>query len=91
VTIVNTGFNPTGATPLTVTSITQTGAGGTGCTRFSVVTNPNPPATLNVCDTLGISVSYTAPTTPTPVADQCTLTITTNAGTRTITLSGTSQ
>lgn len=85
VTAVNTG-----SAPLTITSVTQTPAGGTGCTRFNVTTGATP-ATLNQCDTFPIIASYNAPTTPTPVPDQCQVTLTTNVGSRTLTLIGTSQ
>lgn len=80
----------TGSGPLTITAVTQTPAGGTGCTRFNVVTGATP-ATLAQCDTFPIIASYNAPTTPTPVPDQCQVTLITNVGNRTLTLIGTSQ
>ena len=80
----------TGSGPLTITAVTQTPAGGTGCTRFNVVTGATP-ATLAQCDTFPIIASYNAPTTPTPVPDQCQVTLMTNVGNRTLTLIGTSQ
>ena len=91
-TIVNTGFNPNGTTLLTVNSISG-GAptSGTGCSRFQITATPNPPTDLDVCQTLPVNVTYNAPTTPTPTPDVCTLTISTNAGVRTFTLTGTSQ
>jgi IPT/TIG domain len=92
ITIVNSGFNPSGATPLVVNSVTAGGpTSGTGCTRFQVTASPNPPASLDVCQTLPVTVRYSAPVVPTPTPDVCTLTISTNAGTQTFTLTGNSQ
>jgi hypothetical protein len=90
-TIVNSGFNPTGGTPLTVNSVSGAGGGGTGCTRFAISVTPNPPANLDVCDTMPVTVTYNAPVAPTATPDVCTLTINTNAGIKTFTLTGTSQ
>jgi hypothetical protein len=76
--------------PLNITAVTLTAAGGTGCARFNVSTG-GVPATLNQCEIFPIIASYNAPTTPTPVPDQCNVTLTTNAGNRTLTLIGSSQ
>lgn len=81
VSIVNTGTGP-----LIVNSITQTNAGGTGCLRFSPP--PFTPATLTQCQNLDITVSYSAPTVPTPVPDVCQYTINTTAGSRTVQVVG---
>jgi hypothetical protein len=80
----------TGSAPLTITSVTLTPAGGTGCTRFNVTTGATP-ATLNQCDTFPIIASYNAPTVATPTPDQCQVTLITSVGNRTLTLIGTSQ
>jgi hypothetical protein len=85
VNVVNTGNGP-----LMITAVTETAAGGTGCARFTVSTG-GLPATLNQCDIFPINASYNAPTVPTPVPDQCNVTLTTNAGTRTLTLIGSSH
>jgi hypothetical protein len=83
VTVTNAG-NGTGVNALQVTSVTQSGA---GCVNFAVST-PTTPATLNQCDPFPIQVNYTRAA---PGTDQCTLTVNTNAGTRTLTLSGQAQ
>jgi hypothetical protein len=83
VTIVNTGN-----APLTITAVTQTGA---GCANFSIVT-PATPVSLNQCDTESIVAQYTGKTPPgTTGTDQCAVTITTNAGSKTLNLIGTTQ
>jgi hypothetical protein len=69
---------------LTVNSLTQSGA---GCANFAV-SAPTTPATLNQCDPFPIQVNYTRAA---PGSDQCTLTLTTSAGIRTLTLSGQAQ
>lgn len=83
VTIVNTG-----STPLNITSITQSGA---GCARFSIVPliPPSPSASLNQCDNQPLVVQYNGKTSP--GSDQCSVTINTNAGSKTLGLIGTSQ
>jgi hypothetical protein len=89
VNIVNTGANCPAATPcpLTITGITTAGA---GCANFSVATPPIPPnVNLNQCETLPVIVQYRGQTTAT--TETCTVTITTNSGTRTLLLVGTSQ
>lgn len=80
VTLVNTG-----PAPLIVTSITN----NCNSSDFQVLTSPTPPVTLSSCDTLAIVASYTAKTAPS--TSQCTVTITTNAGTKTLTLTGVSK
>jgi hypothetical protein len=83
VTIVNTGSG--------VLSVTGISASGAGCARFSIVPliPPSPTVNLNQCDTQPVTVQYNGNTSP--GSDQCSLTITTNAGTRTLGLIGTSQ
>jgi hypothetical protein len=83
--IVNVG----NTTPLTVISVTQTGA---GCTAFAIGT-AIPPVDLNTCEPFPITVVYNGadPTPAASVTHSCTLTVATNAGTRTFTLIGTTQ
>ena len=85
ITIANSGNQP-----LTVTAVTLTTplGGGGGCAKFSVSSTP---ATLNQCETTPIIATYNATTTATASPDLCTVTITTNAGTKTLTLVGTTQ
>lgn len=87
VTIVNTGTALLSA-PLNVTGISAPGA---GCARFSIfpLIPPSPTVSLNQCGTQPITVQYNGTTTP--GSDQCTITITTNAGNQTLSLIGTSQ
>jgi len=73
----------TGAGTLTINSITQS-----GCGNFAIG-NPSTPATLNSCDSFPIVAQYTR--TATTGSDICTLTISTNVGTKSITLVGTAQ
>jgi hypothetical protein len=80
VTVTNAGIGT-----LTVNSLTQSGA---GCANFSV-SAPTTPASLGQCDPFPIQVNYTRNTTP--GSDQCTLTLSTSAGSRTLTLSGQAQ
>ncbi|MEA2337821.1 MAG: large repetitive protein, partial [Thermoanaerobaculia bacterium] len=87
ITVVDTG----NTTPLTITGITQTPVGGTGCSRFAVLSSQLPPTNLNQCEALPLTIKYNAPTAPTPVADQCTITIQTNAGNKSFTLNGTTR
>ncbi len=79
VTIVNTG-----AAPLNITSATSSGA---GCGQFSL-TLPGAQA-LNTCDTTPVIAIYNGTTAPSNA--QCTVTINTNAGTKTLQLNGSSQ
>ncbi len=79
VTVTNTGIGT-----LTVNSVTQAGA---GCANFAV-SNPATPVGLNQCDPFPIQVNYTRST---PGTDQCTLTVNTTGGSRTLTLSGQAQ
>jgi hypothetical protein len=87
VTVVNTGNGP----PLTITSITQTAVGGTGCSRFAITSSQLPPTSLNQCESLPYTITYNAPLAPTAIPDQCTIGIVTNAGTKSFTLNGTSK
>ena len=84
VTIVNTGGGP-----LNLTSVTSSGAGcGSGPGQIDVP--PLGSQTLNTCDTAPVVATYHGTTAPSTA--QCTVTITTsNAGSRTLQLSGTSQ
>jgi hypothetical protein len=60
-----------------------------GCANFTV-SNPPVPTTIGTCEAFTVSGVYRG--TATPGTDQCVVTISTsNAGTRTLTLSGTSQ
>ncbi|MEO8378302.1 MAG: IPT/TIG domain-containing protein [Acidobacteriota bacterium] len=79
VTLTNTG---TGT--LTVNSVTP----GPGCTNFTV-SNPSTPASLEACDPFTISAFYNGMTTA--GTEQCTVTVNTSDGSRTLTLVGTSQ
>jgi hypothetical protein len=83
VNIVNTG-----SAPLNITSITASGA---GCARFSIVPliPPSPTVTLNQCDSQPLVVQYNGTTVA--GTDQCAVTVNTNAGSRTLSLIGTSQ
>jgi hypothetical protein len=79
----------TGAAPLIITSVTAAGAGcGSGAGQINVTV---PPAqTLNTCETAAITAKYNATTSP--GSAQCTVTInTSNAGTKILQLSGSSQ
>jgi len=88
VTIVNTG----NTSALTVNSITLTPVGGTGCSRFAVLSSQLPPTSLLQCESLPLTIKYNAPTIPTGVTpDVCTVTINTNAGNKSFTLNGASQ
>jgi hypothetical protein len=92
VTIVNTGnLGGSPPTPLTVTGISQAGGGGTGCARFSVLSSQLPPTSLNQCESLPLTIKYNAPIVPTATPDVCTITINTNAGSKSFTLNGSSQ
>ncbi len=79
VTIVNTG-----ASALSITSVTPSGA---GCAQFNL--NLPGPQSLATCDVAPVIVRYNGTTTPS--SSQCTITIVTNAGTKNLQLSGTSQ
>ena len=87
ITVVNTGNGP-----LIINAIPPgVGGGGTGCSRFSVLSSQLPPTTLNQCDSLPLTIKYNAPVVPTPTADVCTITIQTNAGNKSFTLNGASN
>lgn len=77
-------FTNAGSGTLTITGVSQAGA---GCANFSVST-PSTPAVLNACDPFPVQVNYNRNT---PGTDQCTLTVATSAGSRTLTLSGQAQ
>jgi IPT/TIG domain len=78
----------TGATPLIINSVTTSGAGcGAGPGQISVVL-PGP-QTLDTCDTAPVIASYNGTTAPSNA--QCTVTINTNAGVRSLQLVGSSQ
>src|SRR5438132_2777502 len=78
-----------GTAPLMITGI----VGGAGCGNF-VIAPSIPPAnavTLNQCESLPITVTFQGPNPPAKGTDICTLTVTTNAGTKQFTLVGSSQ
>jgi hypothetical protein len=77
-------FTNAGSGTLTITGVSQAGA---GCANFSVST-PSTPSVLNACDPFPVQVNYNRNT---PGTDQCTLTVATSAGSRTLTLSGQAQ
>jgi hypothetical protein len=85
VTIVNTGSQP-----LIITGISVPGTAA--CGRFTVVPliPPSPTVTLNQCDTQPINVQYNGTTTSGTI-DQCSITVTTNAGSKTLQLTGSSH
>jgi len=90
-TVINTGVNCSGAPcPLTITAVNQTNGAGFGCADFSVVVPP-PPINLNSCDALPIFVTYNGPVVPAKITDTCTLSVVTNAGTKSFLLVGTSR
>jgi hypothetical protein len=78
-TVVNSG---TGT--LTVQSVTQ----GASCSDFTISAPPTP-SPLGTCDQFPISATYNGTTAPS--TQQCTLTVVTSAGTRTLTLTGNSR
>ena len=78
-----------GAAPLDITAITAVGA---GCPHFAFGPAVPPTVTLNQCESLPVSVTYTGNSPAnTPTTETCTLTVTTNAGNKTFLLVGTSQ
>lgn len=83
--IVSTG--PPGQ-PAVITGTATADAGGAGCVRFSIGLPPIG-TTLQQCDTAPVVAQYNGSTTP--GTDQCRVTITTNAGTKSFNLIGTSQ
>lgn len=73
-----------GAAPMTITAITH------NCgPEFSVVFPPTFPQTVQTCEIVPITVRYNGTTTP--GTQQCTVTVTTDVGTRSFTVIGTSQ
>ena len=74
-----------GQAPLTVTAISSSGA---GCPFFTI-SAPPVPLTLATCEASPIFAQYNGSTTP--GTHSCTLTVTTDAGTRSFTLTGISQ
>ncbi|HUP44758.1 MAG TPA: IPT/TIG domain-containing protein, partial [Thermoanaerobaculia bacterium] len=81
VNIVNSG-----AALLTVNSITQS----VGCSAF-VISHAPTPFDLNPCDLQPITARYVGPSPPATGTQSCTLTVDTNAGTRSLNLVGTTQ
>jgi hypothetical protein len=75
-----------GTAPLDIQAITQSGA---GCSQFVSGPAVPPVVTLNQCESLPVNVIFLGSTTPGTVT--CTLSIQTNAGTRTFLLVGTSR
>jgi hypothetical protein len=75
-----------GTAPLNIQSITQVGA---GCANFASGPMVPPVVTLQQCESLPVSVTYVGQTAP--GTQTCTLTVTSNAGTKTFLLVGTSR
>lgn len=73
-----------GTGTLTINSVTP----GVGCTNFTI-SNPTTPTGLAACDPFTITAVYNGQATP--GTQQCTVTVNTSAGNRTLTLTGTSQ
>lgn len=78
-------FTNTGSAPLTITSVTTSGA---GCANFSIAAPPTP-NTLNQCESAPIIATYNGKTTA--GTDACQVQILTNAGNKQYNLLGTSQ
>jgi len=76
-----------GTAPLDIQSITVPAT--VPCSHFIVGPAVPPIVTLNTCESLPITVTYTGQTTA--ITETCTLTVTTNAGTRNFLLVGTSK
>jgi hypothetical protein len=74
-----------GASPLTVTSISSPGC---AAANFSVA-SPGTPQALNTCDIFPVIATYNGKIAA--GSDSCTVTITTTAGSKVLTLLGTSQ
>src|SRR6266849_4811640 len=78
-----------GPAPLIVNSITK--AATVACNDFQVGPSVPPAITLNQCESLPVTVTFTGPPVPAKTTETCTLTVSTNAGNRTFLLVGTSQ
>jgi hypothetical protein len=78
-----------GTAPLIVNSITK--AATPACADFVVGPAVPPAITLNQCESLPVTVTFTGPPVPAKTTETCTLTVSTNAGNRTFLLVGTSQ
>lgn len=76
----------TGSAPLIINSITTDALGG--CSAF-VISAPPAPQTLNQCEIAPVTVRYIGPTPAARGTQSCTVTVDTNAGTRSFTLTGT--
>jgi len=76
----------TGTAPLTITAMTAAGA---ACPRFSPLPVGALPLTLAQCEAFPIVEQYTGQLSP--ATETCTVTLTSNAGTKTLLLVGTSQ
>ena len=76
-----------GNAPLNINAISTSGS----CANFSVgpLIPPGPTVTLNQCESLPIIARYNGQTTA--ATDQCTISVSTNAGTKIINLIGSSQ
>jgi hypothetical protein len=59
-----------------------------GCAAFTISAPPTP-AALNTCEIAPITVRYNGPTPPARGTQTCTVTVTTDAGNRSFTLTGT--
>jgi hypothetical protein len=78
-----------GTAPLDITAITSVGA---GCAHFAIGPAVPPTITLNQCESLPVSATFTGNTPAnTPSTETCTLTVATNAGNKTFLLVGTTQ
>jgi hypothetical protein len=75
-----------GNAPLNVTAITVPAT--PGCAAFTISAPPTP-AALNTCEIAPITVRYNGPTPPARGTQTCTVTVTTDAGNRSFTLTGT--
>jgi hypothetical protein len=85
----------TGAAPLVTVGPVATS--GVGCSEFNI-NGPASGTTLNECDTAPITVIYKGPTpaptdttVPAPAASQCTITLSTSAGSKSFTVTGSTQ
>jgi hypothetical protein len=84
VNITNTGNLLGTPTPLTISNVSTAGQ----CSNFTLVL-PTVPQTLNPCDSVPIVARYNGQTSAS--SETCTVTVTTNAGTKSINLTGVSS
>jgi hypothetical protein len=81
-------FTNTGLGVLNITSATTTCA-NTGAANTFTVSLPTTPTPLNTCENVPIIARYSGSTSP--GSNSCTITLVTDAGTRTLTVNGSSQ